>query len=311
MKNRKNKDTNRAADIEIRSEKLAGKLYDEKTEDKPEVDSCVTPGAGHGAQAKKESGVSNAGNDTGRADTTGNGNENDKAKEDDTNGDISNSEKDGSAVLDGKVCGKAIKAITIIGQIEGHYMLSDAQKTTKYEHIIPELAECEESPDIGGLLILINTMGGDVEAGLAISEMISGMSKPSVSLILGGGHSIGAPLAVSADFSFIVPTATITLHPVRLNGLVIGSEQSFVYFRKMQERIIRFIVRNSDIDENVLRTLIMNTDEIATDMGTIIDGKEAVSLGLINQIGGISDALSTLKKLISKEIPKKQRKTLL
>ncbi len=311
MENRKNKDTNHAADIEIRSEELAGKLYDEKTEDKPEVDSCVTPGAGHGAQAKKESGVSNAGNDTGRADTTGNGNENDKAKEDGTNGDISNSEKDGSAVLDGKVCGKAIKAITIIGQIEGHYMLSDAQKTTKYEHIIPELAECEESPDIGGLLILINTMGGDVEAGLAISEMISGMSKPSVSLILGGGHSIGAPLAVSADFSFIVPTATITLHPVRLNGLVIGSEQSFVYFRKMQERIIRFIVRNSDIDENVLRTLIMNTDEIATDMGTIIDGKEAVSLGLINQIGGISDALSTLKKLISKEIPKKQRKTLL
>ncbi len=311
MENRKNKDTNHAADIEIRSEELAGKLYDEKPEDKPEVDSCVTPGAGHGAQAKKESGVSNAGNDTGRADTTGNGNENDKAKEDGTNGDISNSEKDGSAVLDGKVCGKAIKAITIIGQIEGHYMLSDAQKTTKYEHIIPELAECEESPDIGGLLILINTMGGDVEAGLAISEMISGMSKPSVSLILGGGHSIGAPLAVSADFSFIVPTATITLHPVRLNGLVIGSEQSFVYFRKMQERIIRFIVRNSDIDENVLRTLIMNTDEIATDMGTIIDGKEAVSLGLINQIGGISDALSTLKKLISKEIPKKQRKTLL
>lgn len=311
MENRKNKDTNHAADIEIRSEELAGKLYDEKTEDKPEVDSCVTPSAGHGAQAKKESGVSNAGNDTGRADTTGNGNENDKAKEDGTNGDISNSEKDGSAVLDGKVCGKAIKAITIIGQIEGHYMLSDAQKTTKYEHIIPELAECEESPDIGGLLILINTMGGDVEAGLAISEMISGMSKPSVSLILGGGHSIGAPLAVSADFSFIVPTATITLHPVRLNGLVIGSEQSFVYFRKMQERIIRFIVRNSDIDENVLRTLIMNTDEIATDMGTIIDGKEAVSLGLINQIGGISDALSTLKKLISKEIPKKQRKTLL
>lgn len=311
MENRKNKDTNRAADIEIKSEKLAGKLYDEKTEDKPEVDSCVAPGAGHGAQAEKKSGVSNAGNDTDRADTTGNVNENDKAKDDGTNVDADSSEKDGAAVLDGKVCGKAIKAITIIGQIEGHYMLSDAQKTTKYEHIIPELAECEESPDIGGLLILINTMGGDVEAGLAISEMISGMSKPSVSLILGGGHSIGAPLAVSADFSFIVPTATITLHPVRLNGLVIGSEQSFVYFRKMQERIIRFIVRNSDIDENVLRTLIMNTDEIATDMGTIIDGKEAVSLGLINQIGGISDALSTLKKLISREIPKKQRKNLL
>ncbi len=311
MKNRKNKDTNRAADIEIRSEKLLGMPYHEKAEGKSDTDSCVAPGAGYGAQAKNEIGVSNAGNDTDRADTTGDGDENDKAKDDGTNEDTSSYEKDGAAVLDGKVCGKAIKAITIIGQIEGHYMLSDAQKTTKYEHIIPELAECEESPDIGGLLILINTMGGDVEAGLAISEMISGMSKPSVSLILGGGHSIGAPLAVSADFSFIVPTATITLHPVRLNGLVIGSEQSFVYFRKMQERIIRFIVRNSDIDENVLRTLIMNTDEIATDMGTIIDGKEAVSLGLINQIGGISDALSTLKKLISKEIPKKHRKTLL
>ncbi len=203
----------------------------------------------------------------------------------------------------------AIKAITIIGQIEGHYMLSEAQKTTKYEHIIPELAECEEDKRIGGLLILINTMGGDVEAGLAISEMIRGMSKPSVSLVLGGGHSIGTALAVSADISYIVPTATMTLHPVRLNGLVIGAEQSFVYFKKMQERIIDFIIKNSNIDENVLCTLIMSTDEIATDMGTIIDGKEAVALGLIDKIGGISDALSSLKQLIDGKIQKKIRKT--
>lgn len=187
-------------------------------------------------------------------------------------------------------------------------MLSDAQKTTKYEHVIPELAECEENDEIGGILVLINTMGGDVEAGLAISEMISGMSKPSVSLVLGGGHSIGAALSVAADISYIVPTAAMTLHPVRLNGLVIGSEQSFAYFKRMQERIIDFMVKNSNVEETVLRKLIMSTDEIATDMGTIIDGNKAVSIGLVDKIGGISDALSALKKLISGETPKKIRK---
>ena len=196
--------------------------------------------------------------------------------------------------------GTAIRAITIIGQIEGHYMLSEAQKSTKYEHVIPALIECEESSEVGGILVVINTMGGDVEAGLAISELIRGMSKPSVSLILGGGHSIGAPLAVAADVSFIVPTATVTLHPVRLNGLVLGVEQSFNYFSKMQDRIINFMVENSKAKEEKLRELIMKPDEIATDMGSIIDGKEAVRIGLIDRIGGISDALSTLKEMIDK-----------
>ncbi len=196
--------------------------------------------------------------------------------------------------------GTAIRAITIIGQIEGHYMLSEAQKSTKYEHVIPALIECEESSEVGGILVVINTMGGDVEAGLAISELIRGMSKPSVSLILGGGHSIGAPLAVAADVSFIVPTATVTLHPVRLNGLVIGVEQSFNYFSRMQDRIINFMVENSNATEEKLRELIMKPDEIATDMGSIIDGKEAVRIGLIDRIGGISDALSALKEMIDK-----------
>lgn len=196
--------------------------------------------------------------------------------------------------------GTAIRAITIIGQIEGHYMLSEAQKSTKYEHVIPALIECEERSEVGGILVVINTMGGDVEAGLAISELIRGMSKPSVSLILGGGHSIGAPLAVAADVSFIVPTATVTLHPVRLNGLVLGVEQSFNYFSRMQDRIINFMVENSNATEEKLRELIMKPDEIATDMGSIIDGKEAVRIGLIDRIGGISDALSALKEMIDK-----------
>ena len=207
--------------------------------------------------------------------------------------------KDGAVQTESKN-GKAIRAVSIIGQIEGHYILSEAQKTTKYEHLIPSLIECEEDENVGGVLIVINTMGGDVEAGLAIAELISGMSKPSVSLILGGGHSIGAPLAVSADVSFIVPTATVTLHPVRLNGLVLGVEQSFEYFRRMQDRIISFIVKNSRADEKTIRDLILNTDEIATDMGSIIDGEKAVRIGLIDRIGGISDALSELKKLIDR-----------
>lgn len=190
--------------------------------------------------------------------------------------------------------GGAIQCLTIIGQIEGHYLLGDNAKTTKYEHIIPMLAGVEESPDIGGLLVILNTVGGDVEAGLALAELIAGMKKPSVSIVLGGGHSIGVPLAVAAKRSFIVPSATMTIHPVRTNGLVVGVPQSFEFLRKMQDRICDFIVRNSKIDEKTLRGLMMRTDEIATDVGSIIDGDEAVKLGLIDEVGGLASALEWL-----------------
>lgn len=188
----------------------------------------------------------------------------------------------------------AIQCLTIIGQIEGHYLLGDNAKTTKYEHIIPMLAGVEESPDIGGLLVILNTVGGDVEAGLALAELIAGMRKPTVSIVLGGGHSIGVPLAVAARRSFIVPSATMTIHPVRTNGLVVGVPQSFEYLRKMQERINAFIVRNSRIEPSRLNELMMRTDEIATDVGSIIDGDEAVRLGLIDEVGGLSTALEWL-----------------
>ncbi len=193
--------------------------------------------------------------------------------------------------------GHRIHCMTIVGQIEGHYLLPENQKVTKYEHMIPALTEVEESGNIEGLLIILNTVGGDVEAGLAISEMIASMSKPTVSLVLGGGHSIGVPLAVAAKKSFIVPSATMTLHPVRINGLVLGVPQSFEYMRKMQDRIIEFIVRNSKIDEKKLRELIMQTDELANDTGTIIDGHEAVNTGLIDSMGGLRDALEALRAM--------------
>ena len=193
--------------------------------------------------------------------------------------------------------GFRMHVITVIGQIEGHYLLPDNQKVTKYEHLLPVLTEVEENPGIDGLLLLLNTVGGDVEAGLAIAEMIAGMSKPTVSLILGGGHSIGMPLAVSAKRSFIVPTATMMLHPVRINGLVVGVPQSFDAMKKMQDRILRFVSRHSRVPEETLRALIMKTDEMVTDFGTVLSGEEAVSLGLIDEIGGLKDAIAALKNM--------------
>ncbi|MCI8387994.1 MAG: peptidase S14 [Clostridiales bacterium] len=201
-------------------------------------------------------------------------------------------ERTGSAVT--KSSRGALQCLTIIGQIEGHYLLGDNAKTTKYEHIIPMLVGVEESDEIDGLLVILNTVGGDVEAGLAIAELISSMSKPTVSLVLGGGHSIGVPLAVAAKRSFIVPSATMTIHPVRTNGLVVGVPQSFEYLRRMQGRINDFIARNSKVKVEKLNELMMRTDEIATDVGSIIDGDEAVRLGLIDEVGGLDAALKSL-----------------
>lgn len=187
-----------------------------------------------------------------------------------------------------------IRAVTIIGQIEGHYMLSDGQKTTKYEHMIPLFADAEADPRVGGVLILINTMGGDVEAGLAIAELISGMSKPTASVVLGGGHSIGVPLAVAAKRSFIVPSATMTLHPVRTSGTVIGVPQTYRYLERMQERIAGFVTSHSGITRELFFSMMMKTDELASDVGSVIDGKEAVGCGLIDCIGSLSDAMNWL-----------------
>jgi ATP-dependent protease ClpP protease subunit len=191
--------------------------------------------------------------------------------------------------------GFRLHCMTIIGQVEGHYLLPENQKVTKYEHMLPALTEVEESDKIDGLLLLLNTVGGDVEAGLAIAEMIAGMSKPTVSLVLGGGHSIGMPLAVAAKRSFIVPSATMTLHPVRISGLVLGVPQSFDAMKKMQDRILSFVVSNSKAKEAPLRRLIMKTDEMATDIGTILSGEEAVEIGLIDEIGGLKEAIAALK----------------
>lgn len=191
-----------------------------------------------------------------------------------------------------------IYTLTIIGQIEGHQVLPETVKTTKYEHILPLLAGIEESDEIDGLLLLLNTVGGDIEAGLAIAEMISGMKKPTVSLVLGGGHSIGIPLAVCTNKSFITPTASMTVHPVRMTGLVVGAPQTFRYFQRIQEQIADFVTANSGISREQFEGYMMATGEIATDVGTILYGKEAVSSGLIDQLGGLSDALSELRAMI-------------
>lgn len=192
-----------------------------------------------------------------------------------------------------------IRTMSIIGQIEGHYLLPEGQKATKYEHLIPELVEVEESDDVDGLLMILNTMGGDVEAGLAIAELVASMKKPSVSLVLGGGHSIGVPLATAADRSFIVPSATMTIHPVRINGLVLGAPQTFRYFDEMQKRIVSFICDHSKASPDAIHELMMRPDELATDIGSIIDGKEAVEYGIIDSLGGLSDALSALKEMVN------------
>ena len=187
-----------------------------------------------------------------------------------------------------------IHCLTIIGQIEGHQLLGDDAKTTKYEHVLPMLAAIEESDEIGGLLILLNTMGGDVEAGLAIAELIAGMKKPSCSLVLGGGHSIGVPLAAAARRSFIAPSAAMTIHPVRLNGVVIGVPQTYNYFARIQERIVRFVTTHSHCTREEYLRLMTNTDELANDVGSVIYGEEAVEKGLIDSLGTLSDALDFL-----------------
>lgn len=193
---------------------------------------------------------------------------------------------------------ESIYCMCIIGQVEGHYMLGDNQKTTRYEHIIPQLASIEEDEETDGVLLVLNTMGGDVEAGLAIAEMIASMSKPTVSLVLGGGHSIGVPLAVSARRSFIVPSATMTLHPVRISGTVIGAPQTYNYFHDMQERILDFICAHSRAKRDSLYDMIMRSDRMANDIGTVIDGKEAVGCGLIDEVGGLSSALAAMREMI-------------
>lgn len=191
-----------------------------------------------------------------------------------------------------------IHCLNIIGQVEGHYILPPQNKTTKYEHIIPALVAVEQDRSIEGLVIILNTVGGDVEAGLAIAELIASMRTPTVSLVVGGGHSIGVPLAVCAKKSFIVPSATMTIHPVRMNGLILGIPQTMSYFDKMQERIVRFVTDNSGISSEKFRELMMSTGELMMDVGSVLDGEKAVEVGLIDELGGLSDAVECLYEMI-------------
>lgn len=195
----------------------------------------------------------------------------------------------------------SIHVLTIIGQIEGHMHLPPQNKTTKYEHVLPQLIAIEQNPDIKGLVILLNTIGGDVEAGLALSEMIASISKPTVSIVLGGGHSIGVPISVSTDYSFITPTATMTIHPVRLTGMVIGVPQTFEYLDKMQDRVISFVVHHSNIKESDFKDLMFAKGNLTRDIGTNIVGKDAVKYGLINDVGGVKEAMKKLRELIDEE----------
>ncbi|MGI5930283.1 ClpP family protease [Pseudoflavonifractor sp.] len=194
-----------------------------------------------------------------------------------------------------------VHTLTIVGQIEGHQLLPSTAKTTKYEHVMPLLAAIEESSEVDGVLILLNTVGGDIEAGLGIAELIASMRKPTVSLVLGGGHSIGVPLAVSAKKSFIAPSAAMTIHPVRLNGLVIGVPQTFYYFERIQDRIIQFVTHNSHVDRETFTKMMLQTGELAADVGSVIYGEEAVKIGLIDHIGGLSDALDCLHGMMEEE----------
>lgn len=202
--------------------------------------------------------------------------------------------------LAGAVTGK-IQCLTIIGQIEGHQILGDNTKTTKYEHVMPLLAAIEECQEVEGLLVLLNTVGGDIEAGLGIAELIATMKKPTVSLVLGGGHSIGVPLAVAAKKSFIAPSAAMTIHPVRISGVVVGVRQTYNYFEKIQERIIDFVTRNSNVSADKFRALMLETDELAQDIGSVIYGEQAVEVGLVDSLGGLSDALGALHQMINDE----------
>ncbi|KNZ69333.1 peptidase S49 [Thermincola ferriacetica] len=191
-----------------------------------------------------------------------------------------------------------IHVLPIVGQVEGHLVLPPQNKATKYEHIIPQLVALEENPEIEGVLVVLNTIGGDVEAGLAIAEMITSMSKPTVSLVLGGGHSIGVPIAVATNYSFIAETAGMTVHPIRLTGLVIGVPQTYEYLDKMQDRVVNFIIKHSKISETKLRELMFRTGELARDIGAVLIGKDAVDVGLIDEVGGVSQAMNKLRELI-------------
>lgn len=220
-------------------------------------------------------------------------------KNDDTlANDFENIRENGAVRIHGK--NTRIHTLIIAGQVEGHYELPGGSKSTKYEHVIPQLVQVEESDEVDGILLILNTVGGDVEAGLAIAELVSGMSKPTVSLVIGGGHSIGVPLAVCAKRSFIVPSATMTIHPVRTNGLVIGVPQSFTNFLKMQQRITDFVVKHSSVSKDILSKLMLETDELAADIGSVIDGVHAVKIGLIDEVGGLSNALGALHDMIEK-----------
>ena len=203
--------------------------------------------------------------------------------------------------------GHTIHCLTIIGQIEGHYISPSQNKTTKYEHVIPQIVAVEEDPEVDGLLMLLNTVGGDVEAGLALAELVAGMKKPTVSLVLGGGHSIGVPLAVAAKRSFIAASASMTIHPVRMNGLVLGIPQTLEYFQRMQDRITNFVTQNSNITKQRFTTLAMNTQELVMDVGTVLDGPDAVEEGLIDSLGSLSDAMDCLDQMIEKEKRKKNK----
>lgn len=225
--------------------------------------------------------------------------ENEDFNENNNNGEQGSTFETGSITV--KKDGHFIHCLTVIGQIEGHYILPSQNKTTKYEHVIPQLVAIEESKEIDGLLIILNTVGGDVEAGLAIAELLSTMKTPTASLVLGGGHSIGVPLAVSCKRSFIVPTATMTVHPVRMNGTVLGVPQTLSYFEKMQDRIARFVENNSQITAEEFRALMMKTGELIMDVGTVLDGEEAVKCGLVDELGGLSDALDYLESVIERE----------
>lgn len=225
-------------------------------------------------------------------------NEENKEKNNDC-GDGSSAFETGSITVEKS--GHFIHCLTIIGQIEGHFILPSQNKTTKYEHVIPQLVAIEESKEIDGLLIILNTVGGDVEAGLAIAELLSTMQTPTASLVLGGGHSIGVPLAVSCKKSFIVPSATMTVHPVRMNGTVLGVPQTLSYFEKMQDRIVNFVENNSKISAKDFRRLMMKTGELIMDVGTVLDGEGAVECGLIDELGGLKDALGFLESCITED----------
>ena len=220
--------------------------------------------------------------------------------EDEENGGIFECIKESGTVTatDGK---HVIQCLTIIGEIEGHVISASQNKTTKYEHIIPQLVAIEESTEVQGLLVILNTVGGDVEAGLAIAELISGMKKPTVSLVLGGAHSIGIPLSVAAKRSFIVPSATMTVHPVRMTGMVLGVPQMLRHFERIQDRIVTFVSKNSDITKESFSTLMMNVGEMVNDVGSILDGEKAVEVGLIDSIGGLKDAIQTLYRMIDEQ----------